>query len=48
MPGALVLKVGSLDDVAAYGTPDMAIFCCDKQAFQQIPEGMPTFDKMPG
>ena len=48
LPGAVILKVGSLDDVSAYETPNMAIFCCDKQAFHHVPEGMPAFDKMPG
>ena len=48
MADVVVVKVGSLDDVSAYGTPDMAIFCCDKQAFHHVPEGMPAFDRMPG
>ncbi len=47
MPLALI-KVGTLDDVSAYSGPQMAIFTCDQQSFHQIPEGIPTFEKMPG
>ena len=48
MPGAVMLKVGTLDDPSVFGGPDMAIFTIDKQAFHQIPEGIPTFERMPG
>jgi hypothetical protein len=29
------------------GAPQMAIFTVDKQAFHQIPDGLPTFERMP-
>jgi hypothetical protein len=32
MPGAVMLKVGTLDDPSAFGKPQMAIFTCDKQS----------------
>jgi hypothetical protein len=48
MPAAVILKVGTLDDPRLFGEPEMAIFTCDKQAFHQIPEGMPAFERMPG
>ncbi len=48
MPGAVMLKVGTLDDPSVFGGPDMAIFTIDKQAFHQIPEGIPTFERTPG
>lgn len=48
LPGALMLKVGTLDDPSVYGTPQMAIFGCDKQPFHQFPEGVPAFEKGPG
>lgn len=48
MPGAVMLKAGTLDDPSQYGTPQMAIFLCDKQAFHAVPEGIPTFERMPG
>lgn len=48
LEGTVALKVGTLDDPSAFGAPELAIFTCDKQAFHQIPEGIPSFDKMPG
>ena len=47
MPAA-ILKVGTLDDPAAYGDPQMAIYLCDKQSFHHVGDGVATFDKMPG
>ena len=44
---AIVVKVGTLDDPSQFGTPQMAIYTCDKQAFHQIPDGLPTFEKLP-
>jgi hypothetical protein len=44
---AAILKVGTLDDPALFGTPQMAIFTIDKQAFHQIPEGLPSFERLP-
>ena len=44
----VVLKVGTLDDPAAmYGGPQIAINMIDNQPFHQIPEGMPTFERLP-
>ena len=45
---AVLLKVGTLDDPAEFGGPQMAIYLCDKQSFHQIPQGVATFDRMPG
>jgi hypothetical protein len=42
----VIVKVGTLDDPAQF-SPNMAIFTIDKQAFHQIPEGMPTFERLP-
>ena len=47
LPDVVFLKVGTLDEPAAFGAPEMAIFTCDKQAFHLIADGVPTFDKMP-
>jgi len=44
---AVVLKVGTLDDPGLYGNPQLAIFTIDKQAFHQIPEGLPSFERLP-
>ena len=47
MPGLVMLKIGTLDDPSIFGGPDMAIFTCDKQAYHHVPEGIPTFEKLP-
>lgn len=47
-PGVVFVKAGSLDDMSAYPGPQVAVYCCDKQSFHQIPEGLPTFDRLPG
>lgn len=44
---AIVLKVGTLDNPALYGSPRMAIYTIDKQPFHQIPDGLPTFERLP-
>jgi hypothetical protein len=44
---AAILKVGTLDDPSLFGTAQMAIFTIDKQAFHQIPDGLPSFERLP-
>jgi hypothetical protein len=44
---AVILKVGTLDDPSLFGSPLMAIYTIDKQAFHYIPEGLPTFERLP-
>ena len=44
---AVILKIGTLDEPASYGSPKMAIYTCDKQTFHAIPEGIPSFEKLP-
>ena len=44
---AVILKVGTLDDPTQFGTPQMAIYTVDKQAFHHIPEGLPAFELLP-
>jgi hypothetical protein len=44
---AVVVKVGTLDDPSLYGSPQMAIYTVDSQAFHHIPEGIPTFERLP-
>ncbi len=48
MPGAVILKVGSLDDPSVFGTPQMAIFTVDQQSFHSVPDGVPSFERLPG
>ena len=44
---AVVVKVGTLDDPAQFGGPQMAIYTVDKQTFHQIPDGVATFERLP-
>lgn len=48
LPHGIIIKVGTLDDPSVYGGPDVAIFTMDKQAFHQIPDGIPAFERVPG
>ena len=48
LPGAMLIKVGTLDDPAEFGEPQMAIFCEEAQSFHRIPEGVASFDRGPG
>ena len=48
MPGALMLKVGTLDDPAVFESAQMSIFTADKQPFHDVPEGIPSFERTPG
>ena len=45
---AVIVKVGTLDDPALFGGPDLAIYTVDKQSFHRIPEGIPCFERLPG
>jgi hypothetical protein len=44
---AVVLKIGTLDDPTQFGEPAMAIYTVDKQPFHMIPDGLPTFERLP-
>jgi hypothetical protein len=46
-PGVVLLKVGTLDDPGVFGKPQMVIFTIDKQSFHHVPDGVPTFDRVP-
>ncbi len=43
---AVIVKVGSLDDPSVF-KPGLAIYTVDKQPFHRIPEGIPTFERLP-
>ena len=45
---AVIIKVGTLDNPKLFGDPQMAIFTVDKQSFHQIPDGIATFERLPG
>jgi hypothetical protein len=44
---AVILKIGALDDPSLFGGPQMAIYTVDKRAFHHIPDGLPTFERLP-
>lgn len=48
MPGVVILKVGTLDDPAAFEGPQMSIYTCDAQPFHHVPSDIPAFEKLPG
>lgn len=48
MPGAVIIKVGTLDDPSLYGMPQVVFQTADAQAFHCIPEGVPSFERFPG
>jgi hypothetical protein len=48
LAGAVLIKVGTLDDPSLFGAPQMVIFTVDKQGFHHVPAGVPTFERLPG
>lgn len=48
LPGTVIIKLGTLDNPAVFGNPQVAIFTIDKQPFHHIPPGLPSFERMPG
>ena len=48
VPGAVMLKVGTLDDPSVFGASQMAIFTCDAQSFHHVPDGIAAFERTPG
>lgn len=47
MAGAVLLKVGSLDDQDAFDMPTIAVYCSEKKPYHVAPEGVHCFDKFP-
>lgn len=45
---AIILKVGTLDDPKQFDGPKLAIYTVDKQHFHEIPQSLPTFERLPG
>lgn len=42
-----MMSTDCVDDPKVF-TPKMAIYTCDKQPFHRIPEGVATFERLPG
>lgn len=47
-PAVVILKVGTLDDPAQFDGPQVAIWISEKRPWHVIPEGVMTFEKLPG
>ncbi len=47
MAGAVLLKVGSLDDQDAFDMPAVAVYCSEKKPYHIVPEGVRCFDTFP-
>ncbi|MGH7336110.1 MAG: GFA family protein [Myxococcota bacterium] len=45
--GAVMLKVGTLDDPSLFGGPQMITYTIEKQSFHHVPEGVPAFERFP-
>ncbi|MDR5781251.1 GFA family protein [Caballeronia sp. LZ065] len=45
MQGLVLVKVGTLDDPAVFGGPDLVIFTCDRQDFHHVPDDVPTYER---
>jgi hypothetical protein len=48
LPGAVLLKVGTLDDPSVFGAPQVPIFTIDKQSFHHVPDSVAVFERTPG
>ncbi|KCZ94405.1 GFA family protein [Hyphomonas johnsonii] len=48
LPGAVILKVGTLDEPAVFGQPQVVMQTADAQSFHHIPDGIPAFERFPG
>ncbi|MDJ0627977.1 MAG: GFA family protein [Rhodobacter sp.] len=44
---AAVLKIGTLNDPAAFGGPKAAIYTVDLQPFHSVPQDLPAFERLP-
>lgn len=48
LKGAVIVKVGSLDDPALFGGPQIVMQTADAHSFNLLPEGVPAFPRFPG
>ena len=48
LSGAVILKVGSLDDPSVFGQPQMIMQTDDAQSFHHVPDGILAFARFPG
>jgi hypothetical protein len=46
-PGAVIIKVGTLDDPGVFEGPQVVVWTDEMQAFHLLPPGVPAHGKMP-
>jgi hypothetical protein len=46
-PGGIIVKVGALDDPAAFEGPSLVVWTEEKQTFHLLPDGVPAFARFP-
>lgn len=46
-PGAVLIKVGTLDDPSVFGAPQVVVWTEEKQDFHLLPPGVPAFARFP-
>ena len=47
VPQGVVVKIGTLDDPAAFEGPNMVFWTREKQAFHIVPDGVEAFETLP-
>jgi hypothetical protein len=47
LKGAVILKVGAMDDPSLFGQPQMLMQTADAQSFHHIPDGIQSFERFP-
>jgi hypothetical protein len=47
LPGAVLIRVGTLNEPQMFGRPEIAIYTRDKQSFHHIPDGTAAFARLP-
>ena len=45
--GAVMIKVGTLDDPSVFGGPQIVTYTIEKQSFHHVPEGVLAFERFP-
>ena len=45
--GAVLIKVGTLDDPSIFGAPQVVVWTEEKQAFHPLPPGVPAYPRFP-
>ena len=47
LPDTVLVRPGTLDDPSLCGRPEVVIFTSEMQSFHQLPEGVPSHERLP-